>query len=471
MALTVEQNRRLTEVGPGTPMGALLRRYWHPIAAESEFVDGAVSPVRRPQYGAVPSERRPPYGAVPSERRPQYGAVPSERRPQYGATKAVRILGEDLVLYRTTAGEYGLIEPHCPHRQAGLVHGYGEADGLRCSYHGWKFGLDGRCLEQPFEDAVVGADANRFKDTICALAYPAQARFGLVWAYLGPQPAPLIPTWEPFTYPNCFRQIVLHEIPCNWLQCQENSVDPVHFEWLHNNWLAGRDGRTDRYAPKHVRLGFEEWEHGFVYRRLHEGEDESSDAWATGRLCIMPNLFAPLHFEWRVPIDDHRTLGVVWVFERVPAEREPYEQEVIPHWWGDTHDPSGALVTSHVLNQDTLSWTGQGVVTDRTREHLGRSDRGVIMFRRRLEADLAAVERGEDPSGLVRDPEQNRCIRFPNDLRDGFLTAPTVAQVKVRLERLRQAVPSLGPDDHFFLMPGQPDHVKAEWADAMGLAP
>ena len=80
-----------------------------------------------------------------------------------------------------------------------------------------------------------------------------------------------------------------------------------------------------------------------MYRRLHEGEDESSDAWATGRLCIMPNLFAPLHFEWRVPIDDHRTLGVVWVFERVPAEREPYEQEVIPHWWGDTHDPSGAL--------------------------------------------------------------------------------------------------------------------------------
>ena len=79
-----------------------------------------------------------------------------------------------------------------------------------------------------------------------------------------------------------------------------------------------------------------------------------------------------------------------------------------------------------MLNQDTLSWTGQGVVTDRTREHLGRSDRGVIMFRRRLEADLAAVERGEDPSGLVRDPEQNRCIRFPNDLRDGFLTAPTV---------------------------------------------
>ena len=143
MALTVEQNRRLTEVGPGTPMGALLRRYWHPVAAESEFVAGV--------------------------------------SPGYGATKAVRILGEDLVLYRTTAGEYGLIEPHCPHRQAGLVHGYGEADGLRCSYHGWKYGLDGRCLEQPFEDAVVGADANRFKDTDLRprLPRPGPLRAGL----------------------------------------------------------------------------------------------------------------------------------------------------------------------------------------------------------------------------------------------------------------------------------------------------
>lgn len=231
---------------------------------------------------------------------------------------------------------------------------------------------------------------------------------------------------------------------------------------------AGRQGRVDDYSPAHVELGFEEWEHGFVYRRMHVGEDESSDAWTTGRVCIVPNLFAPSHFEWRVPIDDHSTLSVVWVFERVPAEREPYEQERIPHWWGRTHDAAGEPVTSHVLNQDILSWTGQGTVTDRTREHLGRSDRGVVMLRRRLQADLDAVERGDDPSGVVRDPAANECIRFPNDLRDQYLAPPSVDGVRARLAHLARTLPAL-EGDPFFLMAGQPPEVRAEWAWAMGL--
>lgn len=427
MVVTAEQNRTLTQVGAGTPMGELLRRYWHPIAAESEFVGDGGQP-----------------------------------------TKSVRLLGEDLVLYRTTSGGYGLIEPHCPHRRAGMVNGYAEHDGIRCSYHGWKFGLDGTCLSQPFEDVQVAT--SRFRDSVCALAYPAQAHAGLVWAYLGPAPAPLIPNWEPFTYPDCFTQILFHWVDCNWLQCQENSIDPVHFEWLHNNWLAGRAGDVEGYAPAHVELGFEEWEHGFTYRRLHAGEDETSDSWRTGRVCIMPNLFAPLHFEWRVPVDDERTLSVVWVQERVPAEREPYEQDVIPHWWGRTHDDHGRPITSHVLNQDLLSWQGQGVIADRTREQLGRSDRGVRMFRRRLIADAEAVQRGEDPSGTVRDPAANECIRFPNELRELFLTGPTVDGVRERLAAIDRAVPALAGDP-FFLMAGQPAGVRAAWAHAMGLDP
>jgi 5,5'-dehydrodivanillate O-demethylase len=403
-------------------MGNLLRRYWHPIAAESEL---ATTP-----------------------------------------TRAVKLLGEDLVAYRTGAGSYGLIEPHCPHRRAGLVNGYVEHDGIRCSYHGWKFGLDGGCLHQPFEEASGGT---RLRDRVSALAYRAEAKAGLVWAYLGPEPAPLIPTWEPFTYPNCFRQILLHVIDCNWLQCQENSIDPVHFEWLHGNWLAGRQGRPGSYGPAHVRLGFERWEFGFTYRRLHEGEDETSASWNTARLCIMPNLFAPSHFEWRVPIDDTSTLGVVWVFDRVPADREPYHQPVIPHWWGRSHDRSGRPITTHVLNQDVISWTGQGPVTDRTREHLGRSDRGVLLFRRQLEADLAAVERGDDPTGIVRDPERNRCIRFPGDVSDRYLTPPSAGEIRARLAGLKRLMPGSRPEDRFFLMEGQPDDVRLEWEHAMGL--
>jgi 5,5'-dehydrodivanillate O-demethylase len=423
VVLTAEQNRRLTEVGGGTPMGELLRRYWHPIAAESEFDD----------------------------------------QP----TKAVRILGEDLVLYRTRSGDYGLIEPHCPHRRAGLVNGYVEDDGIRCSYHGWKFDLLGQCVHQPFEETA--SEGTRFRDGICALAYRAEARFGLVWAYLGPDPAPLIPTWEPFVHDNCFRQIVLHVVDCNWLQCQENSIDPVHFEWLHNNWRAGRGGQTGRYAPTHVRLGFDEWEYGFMYRRLHEGDDEDSDAWLNGRLCIMPNLFAPLHFEWRVPIDDTHTLSVVYVTDRVVESREPYRQGTIPHWWGQATDAGGRPLTTHVLGQDVLSWTGQGAITDRTKEHLGRSDRGVQMFRARLMADMEAVARGEDPSALVRDPAANQCIRFPNDLHVWLETAPSPEWVAQRNALFKSLMPGSRPEDTFFLIEGQPDGVREEWEYAMGL--
>ncbi len=427
MTVNEEQNRILTQVGPGTAMGELLRRYWHPVAAESEFVD--------------------------------------EHRQPTNPTKAVRVLGEDLVLYRTPSGDYGLIEPHCPHRRAGLVHGYAEEGGIRCSYHGWKFGLDGRCVAAPYEDTASGS--GRFREGICATAYRAEATAGLVWAYLGPEPAPLIPNWEPFTYDNCFRQILFHEVKCNWLQCQENSIDPVHFEWLHNNWLPGRHGDEEHYSPTHVQLGFDEWEHGFMYRRLHVGEDETSDAWLNGRLCIMPNLFAPLHFEWRVPIDDERTLSVIWFQEAVPEENRPFEQAVVPHWWGRTHDDDGRPITSHVLNQDVLSWESQGVIADRTRERLGRSDRGVQLFRNRLLADMEAVARGDDPSNLVRDPAENECIRFPNELTLAFLQSPTRESVRARVEALNRIIPTLG-GDVFFLMAGQPPEIRSQWNAAMG---
>ena len=97
-----------------------------------------------------------------------------------------------------------------------------------------------------------------------------EAKAGLLWAYLGPQPAPLVPTWEPFLWNNGFVQIVISEIPCNWFQCQENSIDPVHFEWMHRNWSVRLSGETGPYAPRHLELGFDEFEYGFTYRRVTE---------------------------------------------------------------------------------------------------------------------------------------------------------------------------------------------------------
>lgn len=422
MPLTEEQNQRLTRVGPGTPGGDLLRRYWHPIAGEAEMAPGS--------------------------------------------KKAIRILGEDFVLYRLADRTFGLIERHCPHRRADFIHGYVEPDGIRCSYHGWKFGPSGACLHQPFEEAV---GLSRFRDTVAAQAYRAEARFGLVWAYLGPEPAPLIPTWEPFTYEDCFVQVVLHEVACNWLQCQENSIDPVHFEWLHANWSAGQSGQPDGYRATHIKLGFDEWDHGFVYKRLHRGDDETSSAWLDGRVCIMPNLFAPAHFEWRVPIDDERTLSLVWHADPVPEDRRPYRQDVIPCWWAKMHAEDGTPLTSHVLHQDVVSWEGQGTIADRTKEHLGRGDRGVQLFRKRLLNDIAAVERGEDPSGLIRDADANQCIKWPYDASRLLGRPVTTNSVQAKLRALRALLPSMG-DDRFFLVAGQPESVREAWDEVMGLA-
>jgi 5,5'-dehydrodivanillate O-demethylase len=188
--LSVEDNVLLSQTGKGTPMGELLRRHWHPIAAVTEFGDKA--------------------------------------------TKQVRLLSEDLVLYKDRSGTYGLLALHCAHRRADLSYGFVEECGLRCSYHGWAYDEAGNCTSAPFEDSSSGS--TRFRDHIKQPAYPVQEMAGLLFAYLGPLPAPVLPRWEVFDYKNGFAQIVLAPLDCNWLQAAENDIDPVHFEWLHNNW-------------------------------------------------------------------------------------------------------------------------------------------------------------------------------------------------------------------------------------------
>jgi 5,5'-dehydrodivanillate O-demethylase len=419
--LSEETNRRLTQIGPGTPMGALLRRYWQPIAAVSELDDQPVKPVR--------------------------------------------LLGEDLVLFRDRRGAYGLVDRHCPHRRADLSYGYVEECGLRCSYHGWRFDGTGRCLEQPFEEAED--PESRFKDRVRLKAYPVEAKAGLVWAYLGPQPAPLVPTWEPFTWGNGFVQIVFSTVGCNWLQCQENSIDPVHFEWLHDNWGARLRGNTTFYGARHLKLEFDEFEWGLVYRRVREGGDQNHPLWTVGRVCLWPNaLFTGNHFEWRVPIDDVTTLSVGWFFYRVPKEREPYVQAHIPAWHSPLTDPrTGRLITSHIMQQDFVGWMGQGTIADRTQEHLGRSDRGIVMLRKRFLADLDAIEAGGEPKAIVRDPAVNCCIALPVIDRDALTNGQPLETVRgYHAGRIKTY------GDTFPYLAGQPDAVRRAFEDAMGFA-
>ncbi len=401
-------------------MGDLLRRYWMPIAGVSEF----------------------------------------ESR----STKAVTLLGEDLVLYRDLSGEFGLIDRHCLHRRADMTHAMVERHGLRCSYHGWRFDADGRCVERPFEEAHAPGRPPLADSRV--KAYRVQAMAGLVWAYLGPQPEPLLPNWEPFTRTNGFVQIVLTEVPCNWFQCQENSIDPVHFEWLHENWGARKRGGSDAaYGPAHLKLDFEEFEFGFVYKRVRDGGNEEDPLWTTGRVCLWPNgFYLGDHFEWRVPVDDRRTLSVMWRYTRVPRDREPYTQRSIPTWVGPLTDAQGRVIDSHVMNQDFLAWAGQGEIADRTKEHLGASDRGIVMLRRRFFDELEHVARGGEPKGLLRDPARNEGVSLPTiqleRARSGYTRQEILAD-PMRLMRYTT----------YIFQAGQPEAVRREFAEVMGFEP
>jgi 5,5'-dehydrodivanillate O-demethylase len=419
--LKKDQNRTLMEVGRGTLMGQLLRRYWMPIGAVGEF----------------------------------------DRLD----TKAIRLLGEDLVLYKDKSGTFGLVDRHCPHRRADMSYGFVEECGLRCNYHGWLFDQTGKCLHQPFEE-VANPKAG-FKDRIRITAYPVEPRAGVLWAYLGPPPAPLVPNWEPFTWSNGFVQIVLSEIPCNWFQCQENSIDPVHFEWLHDTWgqQVLRGQTNGPRPPTHLKIAFDEFEYGFTYRRIREGQPENSELWTVGRVCLWPNcLFTGGHFEWRVPIDDNATLSVGWFFDRVPEEMEPFKQDRIPYWYGPVRDQqTGRWITSHIMNQDFVAWVGQGTVADRTKEHLGESDRGVILMRKRMLEEAEVVKRGGEPKGLIRDPKLNKSVPLPIVNHDLFISGYSLQDVREgRIRGIEYA-------REFPFQLGQPEEIRTAYRKAMGM--
>jgi 5,5'-dehydrodivanillate O-demethylase len=162
-------------------------------------------------------------------------------------------------------------------------------------------------------------------------------------------------------------------------------------------------------------------------------------------------------------LDDHNTLSVTWAFSRVPKERDPYVQDRIPAWRGPVREPeSGRWISSHIMNQDFVAWVGQGVIADRTKEHLGASDRGVIMLRKRFLEDLDTVARGEDPKATIRDPELNRSVPVPvaerKILTEG-LTREELSKHPILGRQLREGYP---------FQSGQPEEVRKAYEEAMG---
>ncbi len=374
--LSAEQNERLTRVGPGTPMGELMRRYWHPIAGSAEL--NADNP-----------------------------------------TKEVRLLGEDLVLYRDASGTLGLIEPSCAHRKANLSYGVPEENGIRCAYHGWIFNEHGQCVDQPSEP-----EGSKFKEKVRIKAYKAQELGGAIFAYMGPEPAPLLPRVDVLVWPG-MRRATSIMLPCNWLQCHENSLDPLHFQWLHRYWggwimnkqrpAEERDAWNARIGARgadHRKIGFEITDYGVIKRRLVGDETEQDDHWQMGHPILFPNiLHITSNLQYRVPVDDTHTLHFVIDLQPLaPGQEQP---DVVPHQEVPCFDENGKIKADWVLGQDQAAWIMQGAIMDRSTERLGVSDVGIIMFRRMLNQQMEIVAQSGDPMNVHRNEDENEILLYP----------------------------------------------------------
>ncbi len=381
MSLTHEENELLCRVGRGTPMGELIRRFWVPVCLSEELPEPDCDPIR------------------------------------------VRIVGEDLVAFRDSAGNVGLVEEHCPHRGASLFFGRNEEGGLRCLYHGWKIDVAGNILETPCEPAE-----SRMRFHIKHTAYPVVEAGDVVWSYLGP-PAkkPDFPYYWWTQVPSENRIVGKIDYDCNYVQAIEGAIDSSHSDFLHSGYevLGWSEEQIRRVEPtrstaKETRWEVDDTEYGIRYAAIRNapGATDGSQAvrvsvFAVPFHCLLaggvnsdvPHLFVPAddHFTWfydvrisRDPIDRELSMkqrGVQMGVDLGPDYRKlrtlanNYQQnrqamrERKEKWaysgiaWGKPH-------------QDMAVIESMGPIYDRTKEHLGIQDVGVIRMRQRM---LAAV--------------------------------------------------------------------------------
>ena len=357
----------LAEVGAGTPMGELLRRYWHPIGLSSDAND---------------------------------------------TPRKIRVLGEDLILFRDGQGRPGLLYPHCTHRGASLYYGKVDDQGIRCCYHGWLFDVQGHCLEQPCEP-----EGGRARDRRRQPWYPLQEQYGLIWAYMGPpDKKPVLPRYE------CLEVLDEGEfleaddssiggggppiIPCNWLQHYENLVDPFHVVILHSSFSGTQFVKEMAVMPEvhwetqplSVRtVSMRTLPDGRRLRRISEA------GLPTLRVIPSPKLGRFGRVEslgWVLPIDDHSFRIYVVGRVREAGELRRMRTRMNGKLWEEMSEEEHRLYPN-----DVEAMVGQGVIAKHSEEHLVTSDKGIVMLRRLLQTQLQAVADGRDPAGVSFDPE------------------------------------------------------------------
>ena len=395
--LTPVDNEFLTRVGPGTPMGAMLREFWTPF-------------------------------------------LPSRDLPERdGPLKRVRLLGEDLVAFRDTNGDIGLIAENCPHRGASLFFGRNEEGGLRCNYHGWKYDVTGACLDMPNEPAE-----SNFRDKVQVTAYPCREVNRMIWTYMGPRETPPpFPAFEVNTLPidQVFEPSIMME-ECNWIQGLEGDLDSSHVPFIHGRIAKdspdepgwGRGSWVDDRAPV---LDVVPTQYGAVYSAKRVWNDDG-ERWHRITQYVLPYYTmiaagAPNACSAKawVPLDDHYHM-LINMHGRLEGTISEEEQDRSANAYRnaggyieETPDPRTRYHTAanrtndYALNydiqkrvnmsgiprggnlQDRAMTETMGAIYDRTKEHLGTSDRMIIAVRQRLmRAAREFLEDGTPPAPI-----------------------------------------------------------------------
>ncbi len=362
-------NRLLTEVGPGKPLGELMRRYWQPVGLSARLKD----------------------------------------LPQ-----SVRILGEDLILFRDRSGRAGLLYPRCMHRGTSLLYGRTEEHGIRCCYHGWLFDVEGRCLDQPCEP-----DGGRHRDAARQPWYPVEERYGLIFAYLGPpEKKPVLPRydnlenvgpgekmWYSFGGFGSTGDESLEVVPYSWLHMNDNVMDPFHVQVLHSTFSVVQFVPQFALMPK---VDFFYTEHGVCYtavRQLDDGQEvDRISSWLMPNIMSVPDVqLKPgpsAGISWVVPVDDsHYVQAMV---SKIPESLSFRGMRFNGKSWGEM-----TLEEHQRTPGDYEAQAGQGPISLHSEEHLVTSDRGVMMQRRMLMQQMEVVAKGGDPLGVTFDPAKD----------------------------------------------------------------
>jgi phenylpropionate dioxygenase-like ring-hydroxylating dioxygenase large terminal subunit len=395
--LTQEENERLTRVGPGTPGGEFLRRYWWPAAL-------------------------------------------SEELPPGGAPIPVRLLGEELTLFRDQNGRPGLLGIHCSHRGADLSYGRIEDGGLRCLYHGWLYDVEGHCLEQPGEPT-----GSTFKERVRHTAYPCHEAAGMVFAYLGPGGPPLFPNYEFLTVPDPYVFATKSHSECNYLQGNEGNFDPQHLSFLHRFLKHGEEDFRQAYHAGDVCPTIDPVETEFGMHLYAVRKADQDRQFVKVRSFIMPAAGAVgsrgeagYVVNWHVPLDDENHWRYSISFSRdMPIDHDTVRQQrqgISQNYRLERNRSNRFLQDREEMKSETFIGMGrsfvvhdtwatesEGTIYDRTAEHLGYTDRGIIVLRKLMLQAIADVEAGQDPLGVIREPEAND---FPDLVaRDDVLPA------------------------------------------------